>query len=163
MLAVLAATVLTVATGCHAPGGAMMRRSGGSITYYSTEVEPISIRMIDLRNHEVIFSMDIPAGKQLTLDFLPEKGDDPALRPDLMRYDVWDIGTRTGRLRNSLTVPTASSRRIDVFYREGPEFMEAPPDQQLRSDELAERPPWWTPQGGPLPTTPDNGVANYDG
>jgi hypothetical protein len=107
--------------------------------------------------------MDVPAGKQLTLDFVPDEGDDPVYTPDLMRYQVWDIGTSSGRLRNSLTVPTASSIRIDVHYRDGIEFSTAPPNRDLRTDELEDRPGWWTPEGGELPDEAETGMTTYDG
>jgi hypothetical protein len=147
--------------GCHRPQGAMMAYTGGSHTYFSTEKQPKTVRVIDLRTEEVLFSMDIPAGKQLTMDFVPGEGDDPVYTPDLMRYQVWDIGTETGTLQNSLTVPAAGSRRIDVFMRQGTEFAEASPERVLRADEVGDRPDWWTSEGGEMPEDP-KGVSNYD-
>jgi hypothetical protein len=99
-------------------------------------------------------------GKQLTLDFREGKGDDPVLTPDLMVYQVFDLGTSIGKLRNSVTVPNSYSRRIDVDYRAAPEEAPPPPDRPLRSDELADRPDWWTPQGGPRPD--DRSKTLYD-
>jgi hypothetical protein len=148
--AVLAATVVGL-SGCHSPKGGMMPASWGTSTYYSTEISPKTITLIDIRTEEEIFVMDIPVGKQLTLDFREGMGDDPVYTPDLMRYQVFDIGTRVGRLRNSLTVPNAVSRRIDVEIRHGIEYAEAPQEEQLRTDELIDRPEWWTPAGGRLP------------
>jgi hypothetical protein len=155
----LAASIAII--GCHRPQGAMMAYTGGSHTYYSTEDQPKTVRITDVRTNEVIFSMDVPAGKQLTMDFVPGEGDDPVYTPDLMRYHVWDIGTETGVLENSLTVPAANSRRIDVFLREGPEYAEAPPQRMLRADEVGERPDWWTPEGGEMPED-RKGVDNYN-
>ena len=68
-------------------------------------------------------------GKQLTLDFKTGDGDDPVATPDLMRYEIFPIGTSIGRLRNSLTVPNQYSRRIDVDYRAGPETAPPPLDR----------------------------------
>jgi hypothetical protein len=148
---------------CHTPGGGMTPFTGGSHTFYSTELRPVTIEVVDLRNKEVVFRMDVPPGKQLTLDFRSGEGDDPVYTPDLMRYQVWDLGTSTGRLRNSLTVPAAWARRLDVSYREGPEYAPAPPDRELRTDEMEHRPDWWTPEGGELPVGNRGGSGNYDG
>lgn len=146
--------------GCHSPKGGMMPASWGTTTYYSTEFSPKTVTLIDLRTEEEIFVMDIPVGKQLTLDFRSGMGDDPVYTPDLMRYQVFDIGTHIGRLRNSMTVPNAVSRRIDVEIRHGVEYAEAPPEEQLRTDELIDRPDWWTPRGGKLPD--DHPAELYD-
>lgn len=150
---------VSILPGCHSPRGGFMPASFGSTTYHSTETSPKTITMIDLRTDEEIFVMDIPPGKQLTLDFVPDGGDDPVYTPDLMRYQVWDIGTSWGRLRNSMTVPPASARRIEVSIRRGIEYREAPPEEQYRVDE-ADRPDWWTPEGGPMPN--DHPAEMYD-
>lgn len=150
-LSLAAAVVLMALSGCHSPRGGMMPASFGSTTYYSTETSPKTITLIDLRTGEEVFVMDIPVGKQLTLDFRAGMGDDPVYTPDLMRYQVFDMGTSIGRLRNSITVPSAASRRIDVDIRHGIEYAEQPPEEQLRTDELADRPDWWTPRGGEMP------------
>ena len=82
--------------------------------------------------------------------------------PDLMRYEVFTLGTATGKLRNSLTVPARWSLRVDVHIREGVEYMSAPPEEKLRTDQVADRPDWWTPGGGEFPVD-QSGVDNYDG
>jgi hypothetical protein len=158
----LALAIAIALTGCHSPGGKGMSATGDSITWYSTEVRPVTIELVDLRNDQIIFQMDVPPGRQLTVDFVPDEGDDPSLTPDLMRYRVWDIGETMGRLTSALTVPTATSRRIDVYYRDGAEYAEAPPERELRTDELIDRPDWWTPEGGELPAN-ERGLTNYDG
>jgi hypothetical protein len=109
----------------------------------------------------VIFTIDIPAGKQLTLDFVKGKGDDPVYSPDLMRWEIFDQGTTTGKLRNAMSVPRAASRRIDMTLRPNIEYVTGSPDRELRTDQLADRPDWWTPAGGALPDDP-RGLRNYD-
>jgi len=148
--------------GCHSPKGGWLPGDKSSTTYWSTETAPKSVTMIDLRTNEEVFSIDIPAGQQLTFDFVPGAGDDPVYRPDLMRYAVWELGTDTGKLRNSLTVPAAWSRRIEVTIRTGIEYMPEDSTRELRSDEMADRPDWWTPDGGELPGS-RNPVTIYDG
>lgn len=159
--AVLACSALMMLNGCHSPSGGMFPNPSGSMTYTSTETRQTSIAVIDLRTDEEVFVMYVPPGKQLTMDFRVGGGDDPVHTPDLMRWELFDAGTRTGRLQNSLTVPNAASRRIDVDFHQGVEWAEAPPEQQLRTDELADRPDWWTPEGGELPAA--SPAELYDG
>lgn len=147
---------------CHRPQGALMAATGSSQTYPSYETSPKSIHVLDLRTGEVIFAMDVPPGKQLSMDFVEGEGDDPVYTPDLMRYEVFDLGTMTGALANSMTVPGASSRRVDVFIRQGPEFRASAPEHEYRTDLPGERPAWWTPAGGAMPDD-RKGLKNYDG
>jgi hypothetical protein len=150
-IAAALAGAIVLAAGCYRPQGALMPTSGGAQTYFSTEALPKTVKVMDLRTGETIFTLDIPAGKQLTLDFQAGEGDDQIGSPDLMRYEVFDLGTETGKLRSAMSVPGAVSRRIDVFIRQGPEYALGVPDRPLRTDELIDRPDWWTPRGGPLP------------
>ena len=78
-----------------------------------------------------------------------------------MRYEGFDLGTKIGKLRSAMSVPNSYSRRIDVQLRTGIEYAEASPDMPLRTDQLNDRPEWWTPQGGELPTDPF-GLTIYD-
>jgi hypothetical protein len=149
-----AATILAAGValpGCHSPRGGAMPASFGTHTYESRETSPKTVRLIDIRTDEEIFVMDIPVGKQLTLDFRAGMGDDPVYTPDLMRYQLFDIGTRFGRLRSSMTVPSAQVRRLELEIRPGIEYVEPPPEEMLRVDELRDRPDWWTPRGGRMP------------
>ena len=160
LTSVLAASAGLVA-GCYRPHGALMSYSGGAQTYYSTEMQPKTVRVLDLRTGEVIFSMDIPVGKQLTLDFSPGEGDDPVYSPDLMQYEIFDMGTMIGKLHNAMSVPSSNSRRVDIYMRPSPEYMTAAPERMLRTDELEDRPEWWTPEGGELPEDGQGGKM-YD-
>ena len=157
MLSVAAALILA---GCYSPSGGWVKRIGAANTYYSTESRPATITIVDTRTAEPFFTIEIPVGKQLTLNFKEGEGDDPVLTPDLMVYQIFDLGTSIGKLRNSVTVPNQYSRRIDVDYRPAPENAAPPPDEALRTDELADRPDWWTPEGGPRPK--DEAKTLYD-
>lgn len=159
-LAIGSTALLAFLGGCFTPGGGLMPYTGGATTYYSPQNRPKTITIVDTRTGEMIFSLAIPAGQQLTLDFLPDDGDDPVERPDLMRYQIWPIGTTTGRLTNAMSVPNAACRRIDVTFRPGPEYATAPPERHLRSDRPADRPDWWSPKGGPVPD--ESPVDAYD-
>ncbi len=140
--------------GCHRPQGALIPYPGGSLTYHSTEDRPKSVEVVDTRTDEVVFAIDIPVGKQLSITFQKDAGDDPVYRPDLLRYEVWDIGTRYGRLRNTVTVPNSHSRRVDMHLRESPEYADYPPEHRYRTDEDDDRPEWWTERGGEQPDDP---------
>ena len=158
---VFALASVVVCGGCYGPGGGIMPYTGNAQVIYSTETRPMSMRVIDTRTEEVFFSMHIPVGQQLTYTFVEDGGDDPVLRPAAMQWEIMDIGTSFGRLGSSITVPNRFSRRIDLFVRDDVEYQEAPPEYRLRTDEEAERPDWWSPRGGPLPTH-DSRVEMYD-
>jgi len=153
--------VIVATAGCYRPQGQLMNASGAASTYWSTETAPKTVRLRDLRSDEIVFTMDIPVGKQLVLDFVEGKGDDEVYTPDLMRYEVMDLGNTTGKLKSAMSVPNFSSRRIEVDIRTGTEYAAESPNRSLRVDELADRPDWWTPKGGELPED-RKGLTNYD-
>jgi hypothetical protein len=154
--------LLTLVTGgCYSPQGGWMPASTGAVTYYSTAEEPMTIMVLDMRNGENIFEMKIPIGKQLVMKFYPDAGDDPVYTPDLLKYQVMDLGMQIGMLQNSITVPDAYSRRVDVFLRQGEKYEAPEANRPLRTDELADRPPGWTPSGGKDDYRPDP-ITTYD-
>jgi len=156
----LAAVFIGLAAGCHRPEGAIMSYTGATQTLYSTERSPKTFRLVDTRTEEVVFELDIPVGKQFTYDFIEEGGDDPVYRPSLMRYQLFPLGSTYGKLRSGVTVPNAASRRIDWFVREGGEYRAEAPEYRMRTDRLADRPAWWSPEGGPMPE--DRKTTMYD-
>jgi hypothetical protein len=90
----LAATTLLLA-GCYSPRGGIYPYSGGGYTYVSSEMRPVTIAVVDTRTEKPFFKLEIPAGKQLTMNFLEGEGDDPVERPDRMVWSIWDAGTST--------------------------------------------------------------------
>jgi hypothetical protein len=150
---VLATVIGASLSGCYAPnnGGGVFSMTGGPCTYYSTETMQKSVTMVDVRTNEMLFSIDLPPGKQLTMVFEEGAGDDPVYRPDLMRYEVFELGTTGGKLHSELTVPNAASRRVDVSVRQQGNYAGPRPRRALRADETANQPDWWTPRGGPMP------------
>jgi len=154
----LSATAAGLAGCMHTQGGTMFSSPKSAITYYSTEQLQKTVTLVDTRTEQTIFSMEVPVGKQLTIEFEEDRGNDPVNTPDIMYYQIWDLGTRLGMLRNAMTVPNAASRRIDIKVHQGPAYAEAPPDMPLRVDQ--KQPDWWTPEGGPLPENP--GRSMYD-
>ena len=151
------ATIAALAIpGCHRPAGAIMPYTGGSSTYFSYETRPVTVTILDLRTNEEIFTINVPPGKQLTFDFKPGEGDDEIYTPDVMRYEIFDMGTETGSLENILNVPPANARRVDVYYRDEFEYREAKAGDQLRPEQLVNDPARWSPRH----SLPQNRVAN---
>ncbi len=150
---------LTLLAACYGPDGGFMPGSGRGRVYQSTSMQPKTVSVVDTRTEEAFFKMELPPGKQLTLNFLEGGGDDPVYTPDRMVYAVWDNGVNTGHLDNQITCPPASCRRIDVEIRRGPVWPEPDPAVRLRTDQSADRPPPANGQGTPIP---DAGKKQYD-
>lgn len=156
--------LLTISTmlllcGCYYPRGAWYAHVGQAATYWSTESRPTTITILDTRTMEPFFTVEIPVGKELVLNFKEGEGDNEVQTPDLMLYEVFELGKTTGTLHNSMSIPDRFSRRIDVTYRPAPEYAKTPPDEQDRIDQS--KPDWWSPEGGPKPN--NAALEMYDG
>jgi len=161
LFATLALAGAVVAGGCYYTGGGLFSSTGGPQTYQSTELMQKTITMRDTRNGEVFFEVEVPVGKQLVINFDAGEGDDPVNTPDLLYWEIMDQDQVAGRLHNALSVPNGSSRRIDVTLNHSIKYAEGDPHfRSLRSDEMKDRPEWWTPQGGPVPK--DERTNMYD-
>ncbi len=152
-LIVASALVIFIGTnsGCklYSPGGnPFFNGPDSAATWESTEEFPKTITVIDTRSGEKIFVMEIPVGKQLVVDFETASGNDPVETPDLMRWEIFPIGTGWGELSNSMTVPNRWSRRLDVVIRASSEYAQPAEDQPLRVDHPEDQPDWWTSEGG---------------
>ena len=117
-------TMLVGAGGC---AGTYLTESGAKrsldqYTYISRPHEPKTISLIDTRTDEVIWTVDIPVGSQLSMRFIPNHDKDNSFTPDLLRWEIWDERRFAGRMTNSMPVPAADVRRIDMTVRESPEF-----------------------------------------
>ncbi|MCA9290363.1 MAG: hypothetical protein KDA25_04490 [Phycisphaerales bacterium] len=149
----LGAVGMMTMPGCYTPDGGFWPRTGAAQTYYSTERQAKVVTIVDTRTNEAVFTAEIPIGHQLTLDFVSNRGDDPVMSPDLMRYAIWPKGKTTGTLRNSQSVPSADSRMIVVDLVDGPGYSTAPPTARYRVDSPQSRPAWWSEEGGRMPDT----------
>lgn len=138
--------------GCYAPDGGSYPSSNGTFTYFSTTTSPKTIAIVDARSEEAFFTMELPVGKQLTFKFLTGGGNDAIVTPDRMQWELFDIGTGTGRLTNQMTVPPAMARRIQVALRPVPE--QPPVDDRVRLVIEGEdgMPDYLSPRGGRMPT-----------
>jgi hypothetical protein len=117
--------------GCYSPDGAFMPSTGRGFTYISTPTQPVTVTLIDTRTNESFYKMDIPAGQQLTFRFSDgtTTNDSAKAKPVTMSWGMWAAGDQVGSLRNQMTAPPASCRRIDITYRTAPE--DPPPDPTL--------------------------------
>ena len=122
-LAALIAVIAPALGGCfgHRPGGNM--RSDDQFTYDSTSHLPVSVALVDSRTDAPLWEVDVPVGQRLVVQFSPDRAEQSSLdTPDLMRWEVYPIKSKTSFLRNAMPVPNAGSRRLDVTYRPAPEF-----------------------------------------
>ncbi len=128
--------------GCNtfSPGGTIFSTPSSPYIYKSTVISPKTVRISDLlKENEVFFEMEIPAGKTLVLKFLKNQGDDSIYAPDLMKYGIFANAEASGDLENAMSVPGSASRLIDVFIRNDFEARESDEPRLLRSDELLEQ------------------------
>ncbi|GAB4385223.1 MAG: hypothetical protein Kow0022_10310 [Phycisphaerales bacterium] len=122
--AILSAALLSaLLAGCaYRPGGGPMV-SEDRFTYVSTPYEPKTLTLVDTRTGEVIWTMEVPVGQRVTLQFYKGKSKGYADYPDVMRWEVqkadasWDAV-----LRSQIAVPDRWSRRLDMTLRDVPEF-----------------------------------------
>lgn len=117
--ALLAATAIS--SGCYYEGGAL--RSNDRFTYASTSWQPKTVTIVDTRTGETLWSVDVPVGRQLVIDFNTERrADNTEWLPDEALWDIMPDTRRHGALKNKMRVPPASARRVDVTLRPVPEM-----------------------------------------
>ncbi|MDP7070842.1 MAG: hypothetical protein QF561_05790 [Phycisphaerales bacterium] len=121
---------ILLAGGCTLKGGGLLPSAAGTsspLTWESTAACSKTVAIVDTRTGETVFEYDIPLGKQLSVQFYEHK--DPQEHPeapDIMRYDLLPLGRWVGTLDDSVEVPHAWNRRIDVFFRTPESY--TPPD-----------------------------------
>jgi len=121
---------ILLAAGCTLKGGGVLPSAAGTaspLTWESTAACPKTVAIIDTRTGETVFELDIPMGQQLSVQFYEHK--DPQKHPeapDLMKYTLQPLGRWVGHLTQSIEVPHAWNRRIDVFFRTPESY--TPPD-----------------------------------
>lgn len=128
--------------GCYYPGGPMW--SADRFTYESTTWEPWTVSIEDTRTGQTFWTMDVPVGQQLVIDFnaadagksgMTDEGSHGQFTPDTMRWELMPAGRRYGGLDNTLAVPPANSRLVRATLRHSPEL----PEEMIAA------------QGGPAP------------
>ncbi len=136
-ISVLLVTILPMG-GCFYAKQAFSKTSGGnmssddSYTYVSTAYEPLTITLYDNRDNEPLWTVDVPIGSKVSLKFLKNKAKEGTTRrPDIMQWVIYDQQRRTARYDNTMAVPAAESRLMRVSLRNGPEFPEEKPEEQI--------------------------------
>jgi hypothetical protein len=88
------------------------------MTWDSTAALPKTVVIVDTRTGENVFEINIPMGQQLSVQFFEHK--DPQEHPeapDIMKYTLHPLGRWVGHLDQSVLVPHAWNRRVDVFLQ----------------------------------------------
>lgn len=101
------------------PGGS--GSSNDTYTYQSFSDSPKTISVIDTRTGQPVWTGEVPVGQQLVVRFVDKTGESEVQGSALMRWAYMPIGSQQVSLPNTVTVPPASMRRIDMELREGPE------------------------------------------
>lgn len=129
VLAALAlGALITVPSACTYNRVEGNMRSDDHFTYVSTYDMPITVTLSDLRDGSVIWTFDVPVGRKLSLRFHPGAARGESLEhPDLMRWGEFDKDSWTGAMANSIPVPPATARRLDVRIRDTAELTQAAP------------------------------------
>lgn len=94
--------------------------SGANInqfTYVSTSHQPKTVKLVDTRTNEVIWTCDIPVGQQLTCQFYKDKSPDDPWRPNTMRWGLYKAGTKAGKHPYAIAVPEHQYCRMDGYVR----------------------------------------------
>jgi hypothetical protein len=134
-----AALTLSACVGYNAPGGP--RASRDRFIYESTEWMPQTVTVRDTRTGEAIWSMDVPVGRQLIMQFRPGRGEGDYY-PDSMEWALADRG-KGARLDMMISVPGPTARIVEPTLRPAPEMpgaILAPEDRAVPMpiDELPE-------------------------
>lgn len=138
--------------GCYTTDGGILPTTGRGYVFISTPTRPVTVTLVDTRNQEKFFKMDIPAGKQLTFKFIEGSGSGSRVEPTKMLWEMWEAKTEFGSLDNELICPPASCRRIDVTYRPAPEDMTEDANLMIPADFQDQSTGANSPNGGPQPT-----------
>lgn len=102
----------------YRPGGG--QTSMDAYTYESTINHPQTVKVLDLGTGAVLWSMDVPVGRQLIIRFYEDADVKNERCPALMRWELRGLGDQWGELDNSIPVPRADLRKVDVFHRPTP-------------------------------------------
>jgi len=142
--------------GCYSEGGAGI--SLDEHTYYSTSWQPKTVFLKDTRTGEVIWTVDIPVGKQLTFKIEKGLGTKDGMTPDRLSWKIFEQGKSFGVLDNSLAVPGGVDKIIAWKLRPAPEL---PEDTGSGRRETPKEPPIRVaPEDAPkpMPTEPVPGT-----
>ncbi|MBT4766753.1 MAG: hypothetical protein HOO04_00150 [Phycisphaerae bacterium] len=141
--AALALTLLSTlfGVGCTMHDGGYMPSAAGTwspMTFQSTAAVPKTVVIVDTRTGETVFELDIPLGKQLSVQFFKyrtSRRDGPSRKDGgsqyYMKYTVHTLGSTTGGLDESVDLPAAWNRRLDVFMRSPEDYTPMDPTRPV--------------------------------
>ena len=125
-------------SGCqNTGGGASLMSEGGvgasldSHVYVSRSWQPWTVTVRDTRTGQAFWSIDVPVGKKLAIQFVRGSGTETQYTPDLMKWGLMEETAGFSNLTNSLPVPAQDSRRLEPTLRAVPEL---PPDMTGRAE-----------------------------
>jgi hypothetical protein len=98
--------------------------------YVSRSHQPWTVTVRDTRTGQAFWSVDVPVGKKLVVQFLEGQGSENKFTPDLMQWGLMDESDGYGNLTNSLPVPARDVRRLEPTLRATPEL---PPEMTGRA------------------------------
>ncbi len=101
-------------------------------TYTSTAYSPKTVRLVDTRSLEELWSVDVPVGQMVVIRFFEGKSEGNLHNPDVMRWEIIPALRGSTLLDNEMPVPAAWARRIEWELRKGPEY--APEDAAVVTD-----------------------------
>ncbi len=138
----LGATVACcVSAGCwNTNGGGSLLSEGGvgasfdNHVYVSRSWQPWTVTVRDTRTGQAFWSIDVPVGKKLAIQFMQGHGTDSQYTPDLMKWGLMEENASFSNLMNSMPVPAADVRRLEPTLRAVPEL---PPDMSGRANASA--------------------------
>ncbi|TVQ59827.1 MAG: hypothetical protein EA379_09860 [Phycisphaerales bacterium] len=113
---------LGASSGCYFEGGPGW--SADRFAYVSRTWTPKTVTLVDTRTGESLWSMDVPVGQRLVIDFrkAPRNVEADDWLPDVMQWDLMPESRRFGALKNQIRVPPSMSRRVEMTLRPTPEY-----------------------------------------
>jgi len=126
-LGLLVCAGLAALPGCYSEGGTGY--SNDQHCYVSTTWQPKTITLKDTRTGQSFWSIDVPVGKKLVVQFR-ENANGPDAKPgdatpDMMLWDLVDVDDDFAPLANQIPVPARAARRLDMTLRASPELPES--------------------------------------
>jgi len=123
-----AAITIIAASGCfleRVPGNweGGNRASIDRHVYVSRPHTPKTVSLVNTVTGETLWSVEVPVGRQLVVQFYNGRHDDPVMSAD-MRWRLMEVTTDWKNLNNTLVVPGPNYWRIDFELRPAPEYPE---------------------------------------
>jgi len=119
LIAALAGGLSLGACSNFSPGGSGF--SEDRFTYASTEWSPKTVELIDTRNGQTMWSVDVPVGQKLTLNFDKVYEPEDSGFPDRMKWVIQKIESDSWKGFQTMMAPPSNSRLLQMTLRPAPE------------------------------------------